>query len=205
MSRAWSRPRHCWQRRLNSLAASNESRFAQPRVGVCGACECARCFRIFHSFTALSLIESVCVHYFFFLRESDLTPLLFSVFGVSLCCGSVPKHHEMSPDALKNSLSSRHAWDSSLWKDPNCGDGNRKNAEEFLNRIEEENNRYWQKVARWIDEFSRWVIPPAYVVCVAIMLGTQKYRLDEGLIKGPTYEGYKSDPSINITAPGPTS
>ena len=157
------------------------------------------------SFTALSLIESVCVHYFFFLRESDLTPLLFSVFGVSLCCGSVPKHHEMSPDALKNSLSSRHAWDSSLWKDPNCGDGNRKNAEEFLNRIEEENNRYWQKVARWIDEFSRWVIPPAYVVCVAIMLGTQKYRLDEGLIKGPTYEGYKSDPSINITAPGPTS
>jgi hypothetical protein len=159
------------------------------------------------SFTALSLVETVCVHYFFFLRESDLTPLIFSIFGVSLCCGSVPKHLEMPPDTLNRSVSGRHAWDSSSWKDPDCGDdcGHRKDAEAFLNRVEEENNRYWQKVARWIDEFARWVIPPAYILCIGIMLGTQKFRVDKGLIQGPSYEGYNADPSINITVPGPTS
>ena len=111
------------------------------------------------------------------------------------------------PELLEKALSSpsRHAWGSSSWKDPNSGEAHRKDADDFLNRLEEENNRYWQKVARWIDEFARWVIPPVYIVVLAVMLGTADYREPKGLISGPTYEGYKSDPLINITAPGANS
>ena len=158
-------------------------------------------------FTGLSLIETVCVHYFFYLRESDVTPLLFSLFGIHLSCTKVPDRFEHPPELLEKALSSpsRHAWGSSSWKDPNSGEAHRKDADDFLNRLEEENNRYWQKVARWIDEFARWVIPPVYIVVLAVMLGTADYREPKGLISGPTYEGYKSDPLINITAPGANS
>ena len=165
------------------------------------------------AFTALSLLETVVVQYFNYKTETDMTPLLFTTCDISLCCGQVPDHHNhplddytfdqdkiASGDELARVASHhnphRHAWGTRTWK----GDSrSRKVAEEFLNRIEEENNRYWQKVARWVDEVARWVIPTTYVVIMAVMLGTQNFRHDVGLLEGPEYEGYKADPNINVT------
>ncbi len=155
-------------------------------------------------FSALCLFESVAVHFFFFSNETDLTPLLFSTCGIHLCCGRVPSHHD-APECIEvgspgSNNPCRHSWHSDSWK--KTEESNRKDAEEFLNRIEEENNQYWQKVSRWIDEFARWVIPAAYIVTVGVMLGSVDFHTDQGLIPGPNYEGYRSDPSVNISKPG---
>jgi hypothetical protein len=45
-----------------------------------------------------------------------------------------------------------------------------RDADDFTSRRERENNEYWQAVACWIDEFSRWVMPSAYAITLAVML-----------------------------------
>ena len=183
----------------NNLTVSTKLPFPQEWTWV------SRFTVISFSFSAACLFESVAVHYFFFSKDSDLTPLLFSSCGINLCCGRVPSHHD-APECLdKHSPNSpaspcRHGWHSDSWK--KSSEPKRKDAEEFLNRIEEENNQYWQKVSRWIDEFARWVIPAVYIVVVGIMLGSVEYHSDPGLIPGPQYEGYLADSLVNITKPG---
>ena len=173
----------------NNLTVSTKLPFPQEWTWV------SRFTVISFSFSAACLFESVAVHYFFFSKDSDLTPLLFSSCGINLCRGRVPGHHE--PDSPASPC--RHGWHSDSWK--KSDEPKRKDAEDFLNRIEEENNQYWQKVARWIDEFARWVIPSVYIVVVGIMLGTVEYHSDKGLIPGPKYEGYLADDLVNITRP----
>jgi len=149
------------------------------------------------SFTAASLIESVVVGYFFFCRATDLTPLLFSTCGLDACCGKSRRPCENENGGCDLSSPERHHWHSATWKER----PSRKDADDFIDQCEEENNRYWQKVARWVDEFARWTIPAVYVIVIAIQLGTVDFSTHEGLLK-PEYEGFEADPAINITKPG---
>ena len=175
----------------NQLAVSSKLPVVQEWTWVAQFSVTSMCF------TAASLIESVLVAYFFFSTATDLTPLLFSTCGLDSCCGKSRRPDPVDHGCCDLSSPERHHWHSESWKERPA----RKDAEDFINQCEEENNRYWQKVSRWIDEFARWTVPVVYFIVIGIFLGRVDFHVHQGLLE-PQYEGFKADPAINITKPG---
>ena len=125
------------------------------------------------SFSAAALFQSVIVLYFYYAVHEDLLPLSFSLFRR---CGRERAPEEKSPcnSSQRSTLSL-----TGLETDPpamaragSFGGGTQyaRDADDFTSRRERENNEYWQAVACWIDEFSRWVMPSAYAITLAVML-----------------------------------
>ena len=127
------------------------------------------------SFSAAALFESVIVLYFYYAVHDDLWPLSFGL--VRRCRrrerappeGKAP-HNNSQGSPLP--LASADADPPVMARAASFSGGAQyaRDADDFTSRRERENNEYWQAVASWIDEFSRWVLPSAYAITLAVML-----------------------------------
>jgi len=131
-------------------------------------------------FAAYCVIEGVVVSYFFYQTASNLVPsYLNCLFGLATRKRSAGGDDESSKkdrgDSSRGFFSSKH---SIMENQPSASSPNDRmqsvasmhprDANDFLHNADIKNNNRWKRCGERVDDFSRAVIPVAYLVVLAI-------------------------------------